>query len=433
MGELPTSLQLGEAARLSTTCDLTRRGHIYIWDNKGQKYADFASAQISVNVGYNHPAIQSAISAQLKQIAYAAPPHRTEAEIELAEAVADVSPPGLNHVFFTNTGSEGIETAIKIARAVSGRHKIYSAWQSYHGATLGASSVSGDPRRLFSEAGTASQPKFHYPNCYNNPFGSNDPDTIAAITLAILASQIEYDGPETVAAILIEPIVGTSGLYVPPTSFMVGLRALCDRFDILLIFDETMCGWGRTGRWFACNHFSVAPDIMVTAKGITSGYIPFGCVVMTTPIYEFFLDRPFVAGSTTEGHALGCAAGLANINVYKKENLIVRSAEYGTRLLEGLVELKNRHPSVGDVRGRGLFTCLELTSDKTLQTPLAGYRNSLQDVATPLSKRLLELGISTLVKWDFVFVAPPLVINATQIDDALDRIDDALKTTDAML
>lgn len=412
---------------------IARGDGIYLWDADGRKFADFASAQISVNVGYNHPKVQEAIRSQLEKIAYAAPPHQTDVELKLAAAVVEVSPCGLNHVFFTNSGAEGIETAIKIARAVTGRYKIYSAWQSYHGATHGASSVTGDPRRMYSEGGCASQPKFHFPNCYRNPFSSHDPEVVAAMCLASLTSQIEYDGPETVAAILIESIVGTSGLYVPPASFVTGLRAICDRFGILLIFDETMCGWGRTGRWFACEHFSVTPDIMVTAKGITSGYVPFGCVVMTTAIYEYFCDRPFIAGSTTEGHALGCAAGLANVEIYKTEDLISRSAKLGTTLVDGLQELKKRHPSVGDIRGCGLFACIELTRDRALKAPIAGYRNQLTDISGQINSKLLSLGISTLTKWDWIFVAPPLIINLEQIDDALNKFDDLLTMTDSII
>jgi taurine--2-oxoglutarate transaminase len=228
-------------------------------------------------------------------------------------------------------------------------------------------------------------------------------------------------------------MVGTSGLYIPPPSFINGLRALCDLHEILLIFDETMTGWGRTGRWFAADHFDVTPDIMVTAKGITSGYIPFGCVVMTTPIYESFLDNPFVAGSTTEGHALGCAAGLANIDVYRKEELITRSEQMGKRMLDGLMALKQIHPSVGDVRGCGLFACIELTSDREARAPLAGYRDSRREVASLLLSRLLSLGVSTIAKWDFLFFAPPLIVEEAQVDDALEKLDDALKEADRLV
>lgn len=406
---------------------------IYLWDKNGRRYADFCSAQISVNVGYKHPFVIDAIERQLRKVAYVAPVFQTEVEQRLAAMVAARTPLGLNHVFFTNTGSEGVETAIKIARAVTGRLKIYSAWQSYHGATSGASAVSGDPRRLFAEPGMVGHAKFLLPNHYRDPFGAEPADLTGSLALAALKSQLEFEGPETVAAILIEPIVGTSGLYVPPVEFVRGLRRLCDQMGMLLIFDETMTGWGRTGRWFACEHFGVAPDLMVTAKGITSGYVPFGCVTMTTPIYEHFLDRPFVAGSTTEGHALGCAAGIANISVYEDEDLITRSTVHGQYLLAGLKALQERHSCVGDVRGRGLFTCVELTSDRATGAPLAGYRNVRRDVAGPLSARLLDLGLSVICKWDFIFIAPPLIVRPEEIDDALTRLDDAFTFVDAML
>lgn len=403
---------------------------IYLWDTEGKRYADFCSAQVSVNVGYKHPAVIEAIERQLQRAAYIAPVFQTEPEQQLAALVARHTPDGLNHVFFTNTGAEGVETAIKVARAVTGRLKIYSAWQSYHGATSGASAVSGDPRRLFAESGMVGHAKFHLPLDYRSPFGSAVSDPTGEIALATLASQLEHEGAETVAAILIEPIVGTSGGYVPPAAFVSGLRRLCDHLGVLLIVDETMSGWGRTGRWFACEHFGLHPDILVTAKGITSGYVPLGCVVMTTPIYDHFLDRPFVSGSTTEGHALGCAAGIANIGVYEDEDLIHRAAVQGDRLLAGLRSLQTRHRCIGDVRGKGLLTCVELTSDRSTRAPLAGYRNAQRDIAGPLNERLLASGLSVLCKWDFVFIAPALIVQDAEIDDALNRLDDAFSFVD---
>ncbi len=412
---------------------ITRADGIYLWDHENRRYADFCSGQISVNVGYNHPRVIEAIEAQLRQAAFVAPMYETEVERELAERIVARTPPGLNHVFFTNSGTEAVETAIKIARAVTGRLKIYSAWQSYHGGTTGAGSVSGDPRRLYVEPGMVGHGKFMFPNLYRGCFGESPDDGSAEIYLKTLQNQVEFEGPETIAAILVEPIVGTSGLYVPPADFMVGLRRLCDSCGILLIFDEVMSGWGRTGRWFACEHFGVAPDILVTAKGITSGYVPLGVVTMTSSIYEHFLDRPFVAGSTTEGHPLACAAGLANISIYEEEDLVSRSEVVGEHLLRGLWTLRDRHPSVGDVRGRGLFTCIELTSDRDSRAPLAGYRNARLDVAGRVSDCLLSLGLSVICKWDFIFVAPPLIVEEQEVDEALDRFDEALKLTDALL
>jgi adenosylmethionine-8-amino-7-oxononanoate aminotransferase len=411
----------------------TRGERIYLWDRDSRRYMDFGAGQINVNVGYSHPYVLEALSRQMREVAYVAPNFATQARSHLASMLAARTPPGLDYVFFTSSGSESIEVALKIARSVTGRHKIYSAWRSYHGATAGAAAVSGDPRRLFVEPAAAGIAKFHGASCHHCAFGHRSAVGCGLTCLEALRQTVILEGPETIAAIVLEPIVGTSGLFIPPVEFIVGVASLCREQGILLIFDETMTGWGRTGKWFACEHFGVWPDILVTAKGITSAYVPLGATVMTRRIRDHFLQRPFIAGSTNEGHALGCAAGIANMEIYEREGLMDRSRTHGLYLLECLTEIQARHPCVGDVRGKGLFACLELTADRERRTPLAGYRDCLRNVTRHLTDTLLESGLIVIAKWDFVMVAPPLVIEKSELDDGLQRLDDALYDLDAML
>jgi taurine--2-oxoglutarate transaminase len=409
-----------------------RADRIYLWDTDQRRYIDFCSAQMNVNVGYGHPRVLAAMREQMERMTYVAPMFATEPRTRLAAMVAERTPGDLDWVFFTNSGSESIENAIKISRAVTGRSKIYSAWQSYHGATAGASAISGDPRRLFVEPGIPGTAKFHGAVCYRCPFGQTSPPDCRFACVESLRSQVVMDGPETVAAMVIEPIAGTSGVYVWPPEFVRGIRTLCDDFGILMIADETMSGWGRTGKWFACEHYGVVPDILTTAKGITSGYVPLGACVVTPAIRDYFVDKTFVGGLTNEGHALACAAGIANIEAYESEGLIEKSRELGNYLHERLSELKCKHPSIGDVRGKGLFACLELTADRCTKTPLADYRNARRDVAARLTRRLLDMGLFLVAKWDFVFIAPPLVIEKDELDEGLRILDHALDDTDEL-
>jgi adenosylmethionine-8-amino-7-oxononanoate aminotransferase len=406
---------------------------IHLWDSSGQQFMDFCSGQINVNIGYSHPHVLEAMGRQLRELAYIAPMFNTDARRQLAKMLCDRLPAGLDHVFFTNSGSEAIEAAIKVARSVTGRNKIYSAWRSYHGATSSASSMSGDPRRLYVEPGPSGLRHFHAATCYHCAFGQTSHETCGLPCLESLKESILLDCPETVAAVVLEPIVGTSGLFILPAEFVSGLASFCKQHGILLIFDETMTGWGRTGAWFACQHYNVSPDILTTAKGITSGYVPLGAAVITKRLYEHFLQVPFVSGSTTEGHPLACAAGVANIEVYRTESLIERSRVNGNYLLERLTEIAANHLCIGDVRGKGLFACVELTSCARQRTPLAGYRDGRRSISADLTAKLFEAGLLVLAKWDFVFIAPPLIIEQREIDAGLSILDDALYTFDKLV
>lgn len=315
----------------------------------------------------------------------------------------------------------------------TGRSKIYSRWRSYHGATAGAITLTGDPRRWAAEPGIPGVVKFFGPYPYRDPFGGQTEEETNRKALEVLKTQIMLDGPHTIAAIFMEPIVGTNGIIIPNKEFMQGVRQICDENGILMVIDETMAGWGRSGKWFGIEHFDVIPDIMTTAKGLTSGYVQLGAMIWNRKLWDHFSDHPFVGGLTYAGHALACAAGIANIEVYRKENLIENSAVVGEHLKKRLLELKEKHPSVGDVRSIGLWAALELTSDKKTKAPLAGFNNSIQNVAPDFIKRLAELGLTLFAKWDFVFIAPPLIITKEQVDDAVEMIDEALKVVDAKI
>lgn len=404
-----------------------------LWDDRGNRYVDFGSGQINVNIGYGNQHVLEVMQRQMAQATYIAPYFATHARIELASLVARRTPGDLNHIFFTNSGAEAIENALKIAKAFTSRSKFLSAWQSYHGATAGASAVSGDARRLLAEPVMPGTSHFHLPGQYRSPFHVTDLETEAALALTALEDLIAREGPHLIAGIVLEPIVGTNGLYVPPADFLHGIRSLCDRHGILFIADETMSGWGRTGQWFACDHYGLVPDILTTAKGITSGYVPLGAVAMRPAIYEHFKNRAFVGGLTTEGHALACAAGVANLTVYESLDLVERSASMGTLVLERLRELMEQHHCIGEVRGRGLFTCIELTSDRDTRRPLVGAFPQTRTLPADIFGLCLERGLMVLARENFIFVAPPLITSEEDISFGMSVLDEVLTEIDARL
>lgn len=412
---------------------MDRAEGIYMWDTDGKKYIDFCSGLLCVNIGHSNQHVLDAMRKQMEKCTYVGTMFGTEPKAKLGEMISEVTPGDLDYVFFANGGAEAIENAIKAARWYTGRHKIYSRWRSYHGATAGAITLTGDPRRWPAEPGIPGVVKFFGPYPYRCPFGSASEEECGEKTLEVLKTQIMLDGPKTIAAIFMEPIVGTNGIIIPPKNFMKGVRQLCDENGILLVIDETMAGWGRAGKWFGIEHYGVVPDIMTTAKGITSGYVQLGAMMWSKKIWEYFQDHPFTGGLTYAGHALACATGIANIEVYRNENLIEKAAERGEYLNKKLLELKDKHPSVGDVRCKGLWACIELTSDKKTKAPLAGFNNNIQDVAGPLMKKLYELGLYLFAKWDFIFIAPPLIITEEQIDESVSKIDKALEYADSLI
>ena len=412
---------------------IDRAEGIYLWDADGKKYIDFCAGLLCINIGHGNRHVLDAMKHQMEKFTYVPPSFATEPKAKLAKMIADVTPQGLDYVFFTNAGAEAVENAIKAVRMMTGRHKIYSRWRSYHGATAGAITLTGDPRRWYAEPGIPGVVKFFGPYCYRCPFGYESEDTCDLQCLETLKTQIMLDGPKTIAAIFVEPVVGTNGIIVPPAGYLKGVRQVCDENGILLVVDEVMSGWGRTGRWFGIEHDGVIPDIILTAKGLTSGYVPLGAMIWNQKIWDHFYDHPFVGGLTYSGHGLGCATGIANIEVYRDQNLIEQASTNGEHLhmrLRGLVE---KHPSVGDARCRGLWACIELTSDKQTKAPLAGFADTRMNVSAGLLGRLLEMGLYLFAKWDFIFIAPPLIITKEEIDQATAIIDKALEYTDSLI
>lgn len=412
---------------------MERAEGIYQWDMDGKKYIDFASGLLCVNIGHGNRHVLDSMKKQMEKLCYVGTMFGTEIKAKLAKMISEVTPGDLDYTFFTNGGAEAVENAIKAARSYTGRHKIYARWRGYHGATAGAITLTGDPRRWAAEPGLSGVVHYFGPYPYNDPFGTvDDPEECGRRTLEVLKTQIMLDGPHTIAAIFAEPIVGTNGIIIPPKNYMQGLRQLCDENGILMISDEVMAGWGRSGKWFGIEHFDVVPDIMTTAKGLTSAYVPLGGMIWNKKLWDHFQDHPFVGGLTYGGHALACAAAVANIEVYRNENLIENSRIMGEYFTQKLLELKEKHPSIGDVRNIGLWGVIELTSDREKRTPLAGYADSKRNVSVKLTKKLASMGLTLFAKWDYIFMAPPLIIRRSEIDDAIAIIDEALKEVDSI-
>ena len=412
---------------------MDRADGIYMWDTDGKQYIDGCAGLLCVNIGHGNKHVQNAMKAQMEKACYVGTMFGSEPKARLGGMISEVTPGDLDYVFFTNAGAEAVENAIKAARWFTGRHKIYARWRGYHGATAGAITLTGDPRRWPAEPGIPGVVHYFGPYPYNCPFGTDDPEECGKRTLEVLKTQIMLDGPKTIAAIFMEPIVGTNGIIIPPKNYIQGVRQLCDENGIILVSDEVMAGWGRTGRWFGIDNFDVVPDIITTAKGLTSGYVQLGAMIWNKKLWDYFSEHPFTGGLTYGGHALGCATGIANIEVYKKENLIRKSADNGEYLRKKLEGLKEKHPSVGDARCQGLWACLELTSDKNTKAPLAGYADSIRNVSGELTRRFFQNGLYLFAKWDFIFISPPLIITKEQIDHMVEIIDKALEYTDSLV
>ena len=372
------------------------------------------------------------MKAQMEKLCFVSPGFSTEPKAKLAAMVAEVTPGDLDYVMFTNGGAEANENAIKSARWFTGRQKIYSAWKSYHGATAGAITADRRPAALAGRAGHSRRRPFLRALPLPLPVRHQGPEECGQRTLGVLKEQLMYDNPKSVAAIIMEPIVGTNGIIVPPKSYMKGLRQLCDENGILLISDEVMAAWGRSGKWFGIEHFDIMPDIITTAKGITSGYVQLGATIWSKKIWDYFQERKFVSGLTYTGHALACACGIANIEVYKEQNLIKQSAENGEYLAKKLKELEEKHCSVGDTRCVGLWACIELVSDKKKKTPIAGFNDSISNVSGQLGKIFMENGLYLYCNWDYIFISPPIIITREQIDEIVREIEKGLAYTDTL-
>ncbi|TDJ17843.1 MAG: aminotransferase class III-fold pyridoxal phosphate-dependent enzyme [Gammaproteobacteria bacterium] len=408
---------------------------VYFWDADGKRYLDWSSQLFNVNIGHSHPHVIQAVQDQVARAAYASPDIATETRAQLGEMLADLTPGNLRKTFFTLGGSDAVEAALKMARMATGRQKIVARYRAYHGATFGAMSVGGDPRRLANEPGVPWVIRVHDPYAYRSPLyrGRSEDEGDRALVDQI-EETIQFEGPGSVAAILLEGYSGTSGVIQGGEQFWRGMQSICDRYDILLIVDEVLSGFGRTGEWFGINHYPyVEPDFMVLAKGLTSGYVPLGAVVVSAQVAAHFDNETLSTGLTLGAHAVGCAAAIANIEVYQKENLVDQASKLGVTLRKGLMDLAEEHRSVGDVRGVGLLQVVELVKDRRTREPLSPFNAPLSEPMQRVSASLRESGMNTVVRWNWIFSAPPLIINEEQIREGLEIMDRALSVADKVV
>ncbi|MFZ1930993.1 MAG: aminotransferase class III-fold pyridoxal phosphate-dependent enzyme [Candidatus Sulfotelmatobacter sp.] len=397
---------------------------IYFYTPEGKRFIDFNSQLMSVNIGHGDPRVIQAISEQASTLAYANPFMATEVRARLGAKLAEITPGDIDTFFFTNGGADANENAIKIARFFTGRHKIIARYRSYHGATAGAISLTGDPRRWAAEPGIPGV--IHVLDPYH---GIERGWESAESSLAMIEETIQLEGPNTIAAFILEPVTGTNGVLIPPDGYLEGVRKLCDRYGILMIADEVMSGFGRTGSWFAVDHWKVVPDLLCMAKGLTSSYLPLGAVGMRHHIAQHFQDKVFYGGLTYNSHPMGCAAALATIRVYEEDGLIDNAKKMGAILTQLGSELQAKHPSVGAVRSIGLFGIIELIRNRKTRQPMAPF-NGTSDEMAALGRFFREQGLYTFVRWNTFFTNPPLCINEQQLREGFAIIDRGLEITD---
>jgi taurine--2-oxoglutarate transaminase len=413
---------------------VTHAKGVYFWDTHGKRYLDFNSMTMCVNIGHGDERVISAISDQARQLPYAAPGIATKPRALLGKLLTEITPGDMDHFLFTLGGADANENAIKLARAYTGRHKILARYRSYHGASAGAMALTGDPRRLAWEPSLmGGVVHFLDPYRYRSTFHRTNSDIpeseFSQDYLNHLEEIVTYEGPQTIAAILLETVTGTNGIIIPPEGYLQGVRALCDRYGILLIADEVMSGFGRTGKWFAVEHWDVVPDLMSMAKGLTSAYAPLGAVGMRPQIAEFFNERVFQSGLTYTAHPISLAAAIANIGVMQEDHLVEHAAAMGSVLRRKLSDLGEQHPSVGDTRSIGLFGILELVRDRSTKEPMAPFDGSSAEM-TALRKYCLDHGLFIYTHWHTVLVIPPLIITEEQLAEGFDVLDKALEITD---
>lgn len=404
---------------------------VYLYDYNGKRYLDFSSGLMNVNIGHGNQRVTEAVVKQMQQVSYVTPSCVTKVRGDLGKRLAEICPGDLNKAFFTLCGASSIENAIKLARIHTGRHKILTRYRSFHGASYGAFSAGGDPRKLTVDSQQAPNfVHFEIPNSYRSPFA--DEETMLKESIGQLECIIAYEGPATIAAIMLEGESGTSGCFKLPKGYWTKLREICDKNGILLIADEVMSGFCRTGKWFGVNNYDVIPDLMVLAKGITSGYLPFGALMVSDRIASAFDDKPLMLGLTYSAHATACAAALEVIKIYEDDNLIENAANMGKYLEQRIEERKQAHPSIGDFRNTGLLGCIELVKNRDTKEPMAPFNATPAEmtIMNQVAAKLKELGMYTFVRWNFIFIAPPLCVTKDEIEEGLGIISEGLKIAD---
>ncbi|MFJ8182822.1 aspartate aminotransferase family protein [Streptomyces sp. NPDC096105] len=405
----------------------------YFWDYDGRRYLDFTSGLVYTNIGYQHPKVVAAIQEQAARMTTFAPAFAVEARSEAARLIAERTPGDLDKIFFTNGGADAVEHALRMARLHTGRPKVLSAYRSYHGGTQQAVNVTGDPRRWASDSATAGVVHFWAPFLYRSRFYAETEEQECARALEHLETTIAFEGPSTIAAIVLETIPGTAGIMPPPPGYLAGVRELCDTYGIVMVLDEVMAGFGRTGTWFAADLYDVVPDLMTFAKGVNSGYVPLGGVALSAEIAATFATRPYPGGLTYSGHPLACAAAVATINVMEEEGIVENAAALGASVVgPGLRELAERHPSVGEVRGTGMFWAVELVRDRETREPLVPY-NASGEANAPMAAfaaAAKKAGLWPFVNMNRTHVVPPLNTGRAELKEGLAALDAALSVAD---
>jgi taurine--2-oxoglutarate transaminase len=405
----------------------------WFWDHEGRRFLDFGSQLVNLNLGHQHPALVQAVKDQAERLCTIAPPFANDVRTEAARLIAEHAPGRLDKVFFTNGGAEAIENAVRMARLHTGRQKVLAAYRSYHGSTAGAITLTGEPRRWPSEPGQPGVVHFFGPYRYRSAFHATTDAEECERALEHLEWVISMEGPGTVAAVVLESVVGTNGVLVPPEGYLAGVRALCDRHGIVMVCDEVMVGFGRVGEWFAVDRWGVEPDLITFAKGVNSGYVPLGGVLISDEIAATFDTRPYPGGLTYSGHPLACATAVASIGVFESDGIVERARRLGEEVIRPELDaMAERHPSVGEVRGLGCFFAIELVRDRSTREPLVPFNASGPDAApmAEFADACKAGGVWPFVHFNRTHVAPPLVISEEDLRTGLAAIDAALEVSD---
>jgi taurine--2-oxoglutarate transaminase len=403
---------------------------IYMWDYDGNRYTDMSSQLVNMNVGFGNKAIADAIKEQVDRYCFVGPSYATESRSKLAEMIIELMPDNMGKVFFTNAGADANENAIKIARMFTGRNKVFSRYRSYHGSSFGAGNLTGEPRRYPLEPGIPGFVKFFDPYVYREKIAFESEEAAAAYYVDKLREQIIYEGADRVAAIVMETITGSNGIIIPPKGYLKGVRKICDEFGIVMICDEVMAGWGRTGKMFAFENFDVKPDIVTFAKGVTCGYVQLGGVAVSKEIAAYFDNHVLSCGLTYSGHPLACAAGVACVNYYKEAEILENVNAVGKVLGEKLEALREAHPCIGDVRYIGLFSCVELVKDKKTKEPLVPYGSDPEGTMGKIIGLLKKEKFMTYSHENMIFICPPLIITEEQLIEEMEKFDKVMDYVD---
>lgn len=411
-----------------STPTITRAEGSYLYDDDGGRYLDLSAGLVAVNLGHGHPAVIAAIKEQLDKVAYVAPSLMNDTRSEFAELLSEISPWAEgSRVFFTTNGGEANEDALKMSRMLTGRHKVLASYRSFHGSAPGAGSLTGEDRRWANEPGIPGVVHFFAPYPYRSPFHTDDPSVETERALAHLSEVITFEGPKNIAALVIEPVVGSNGVVVYPDGYLEGVRELTERHGIVLVFDEVMTGFGRLGETFAAQRFGVEPDMITFAKGVASAYVPLGGVLVRESMASHFDDTPLMCGHTYSGHPVSMAAGLATVKAMRKEGLFQRARQLEPMLRSGLGELKERHDVIGDVRGVGAFFALEFVADRAERTPLVPWYGGDNAPIGKLTAALREEGVYAFGRYNVLLITPPLTIQSSDLEAGFAGLDKALK------